>query len=82
MSQGISAGGLAQGFVIFLTYALGMGTMMTIISTLLGISNQTFTRVYSTKLANNMNTITGVILILAGFYLVYYNIVIGKLMMA
>ena len=82
ISQGISAGGLAQGFVIFLTYALGMGTMMTIISTLLGISNRTFTRVYSTKLANNMNTITGVILILAGIYLVYYNIVIGKLMMA
>jgi cytochrome c biogenesis protein CcdA len=31
ISQGISAGGIMQGFVIFLTYALGMGIMMTII---------------------------------------------------
>ncbi|MFZ0325679.1 MAG: hypothetical protein WBQ25_08135 [Nitrososphaeraceae archaeon] len=37
ISQGISAGGLTQGPVIFLTYALGMGTMMTIISVLLGV---------------------------------------------
>jgi hypothetical protein len=55
---------------------------MTIISSLVSISNQKFNKIYSTKLAHNLNTITGVILIAAGIYLVYYNIVIGKLMMA
>ena len=80
-SQGMSAGGIIQGLVVFLTYALGMGTMMTIISSLVSISNQKFNKIYSTKLAHNLNTITGVILIVAGIYLVYYNVVIGKLMM-
>jgi cytochrome c-type biogenesis protein len=80
ISQGISAGGLAQGSVIFLTYALGMGTVMTIISALVGISNQTFTKLYATKLAKHMNVITSVILILAGIYLVYYSLIAGKLM--
>jgi len=70
-----------QGFVIFLTYALGMGAMMTIISSLVSISNQKFNKIYSTKLAHNLNTITGAILIVAGIYLVYYNMIIGKLMM-
>ncbi|HEY7571479.1 MAG TPA: cytochrome c biogenesis protein CcdA [Nitrososphaeraceae archaeon] len=79
ISQGITAGGIVQGFVIFLTYALGMGVMMTIISSLVSISNQKFNKIYSTKLAHNLNSITGVILIVAGIYLVYYNIVIGKL---
>jgi cytochrome c biogenesis protein CcdA len=81
ISQGISAGGTVQGFVIFLTYALGMGAMMTIISSLVSISNQKFNKIYSTKLAHNLNTITGAILIVAGIYLVYYNMIIGKLMM-
>lgn len=81
ISQGLSAGGIVQGFMIFLTYALGMGAMMTIISSLVSISNQRFNRLYSTKLPHNLNRITGAILIVAGFYLVYYNIVIGKLMM-
>jgi len=79
VSQGISAGGLVQGSIVFLTYALGMGTMMTIISVLLGISNQTFARVYSTKLTRHMNAITSAVLIIAGVYLVYYSLVIGKL---
>ncbi len=34
----------AQGFIIFLTYALEVDIMMTIISTLRGISNQKFAR--------------------------------------
>ena len=55
--------------------------MMTIISSLVSISNQKFNKIYSTKLAHNLNTITGAILIVAGIYLVYYNMVIGKLMM-
>jgi hypothetical protein len=50
--------------------------MMTIILTLLDISNQKISRVYSTKSAHNIIPITSVILILAGTYLVYYNIVI------
>lgn len=81
ISQGISAGGILQGFVIFLTYALGMGVMMTIISSLVSISNQKFNKIYSTKLARNLNSLTAIILIVAGIYLVYYNIVIGKIIM-
>ena len=49
ISQGIFAGSLTQGPVIFLTYSLGIGTIMTIISVSLSISNQTFAKLYSTK---------------------------------
>jgi pimeloyl-ACP methyl ester carboxylesterase len=71
-------GGIAQGSIIFLTYSLGMGLIMIAVSIAIGISNQTFVK-WLKKIRSKMNTITGIVLILAGSYLIYYNLVIGRL---
>jgi len=77
--QGLSAGGLREGSIVFLTYALGMGSVMIAISLAISASNQTFVR-WLGKLAPKMSIITSIVLILAGGYLIYYNLVIGKLL--
>jgi cytochrome c-type biogenesis protein len=77
--QGLSAGGIWEGSIVFMTYALGMGSVMIAISLAISASNQTFVK-WLRKLAPKMNFITSVILILAGSYLIYYNLVIGKLL--
>jgi cytochrome c biogenesis protein CcdA len=77
--QGLSVGGIREGSIVFLTYALGMGSVMIAISLAISASNQTFVR-YLKKLAPKMNIITSIVLILAGSYLIYYNLIIGKLL--
>ncbi len=77
--QGLSAGGIREGSIVFMTYALGMGSVMIAISLAISASNQTFVK-WLRKLAPKMNFITSVVLILAGSYLIYYNLVIGKLL--
>lgn len=61
--------------VVFLSYALGMGIIIIAISIGISISNQTFVR-YLKRIVPKMNIITSVVLIMAGSYLVYYNLVI------
>jgi hypothetical protein len=56
-----------------------MGIVMITISLVISTSNQTFVR-YLKKLAPKMNIITSVVLILGGSYLIYYNLIIGKLL--
>lgn len=79
--QGISTGGLLDGFLVFLLYALGMGTVMIGVSLAISISNQVFMRLM-VKLSSKINFVTSVVLISAGLYLLYYNVVIGKLLFA
>lgn len=76
--QGLSAGGIKEGSIVFVTYALGMGSVMIAISLAISASNQTFVK-WLRKFAPKMNLITSIVLILAGSYLIYYNLVIGKL---
>jgi len=56
-----------------------MGSMMVAISLTISASKQTLVR-YLRKLAPKMNLITSIVLILAGSYLIYYNLVVGKLL--
>jgi prolipoprotein diacylglyceryltransferase len=77
--QGLSAGGIREGSIVFMTYALGMGSVMIAISLAISASDQTFVK-WLRKLAPKMNLITSVVLILAGSYLIYYNLVVGKLL--
>lgn len=79
--QGISTGGLIDGFLVFLIYALGMGIVMIGVSLAISISNQVFIRLMI-KLSSKINFITSAVLIGAGLYLLYYNVVIGKLLFA
>jgi cytochrome c-type biogenesis protein len=77
--QGLSTGGVTHGSIISLTYALGMGIVMIAVSLAISLSNQTFLMKWLTKLMPKMNIITSIVLILAGSYLLYYNLIIGKL---
>jgi cytochrome c biogenesis protein CcdA len=77
--QGLSAGGIVQGSIVFLTYALGMGLVMIAVSIAIGISNQTFVK-WLKRIGSKMNVITSIVLIVAGSYLIYYNLVIGRLL--
>jgi hypothetical protein len=56
-----------------------MGIVMITISLVISTSNRTFVR-YLKKLAAKMNIIMSVVLILGGSYLIYYNLIIGKLL--
>jgi cytochrome c biogenesis protein CcdA len=77
--QALSAGGIRKGSIVFLSYALAMGSVMITISLVISTSNRTFVR-YLKKLAAKMNIIMSVVLILGGSYLIYYNLIIGKLL--
>lgn len=60
-------------------YALGIGGVMIAISLAISASNQTYVK-WLKKLAPKMNIITNIVLNLAGSYLIYYNLVVGKLL--
>jgi cytochrome c-type biogenesis protein len=77
--QSLSAGGIKEGSIVFMAYALGMGSMMVAISLAISASNQTFIK-WLTKIASKMNIVTSIVLILAGSYLIYYNLVVGRLL--
>ena len=77
--QGLSTGGITEGSIVFLMYALGMGSVMIAISLAITLSGQTFVK-WLRKLTPKMNFITSILLIMAGSYLIYYNLVIGKLL--
>lgn len=72
--QGLSTGGIGESSILFLTYAIGMGVIMTAISMAINLSNRTFVK-WLRKLTPKVNFITVVVLIMAGSYLVYYNLV-------
>ena len=78
--QGLSAGGVVQGSLVFFSYALGMGAVLIAVSLVIAISTNEILLKWLAKLAPKMNTITSIFLILAGSYLLYYNLVIGKLL--
>ena len=77
--QSLSAGGITEGSIVFMTYALGMGSTMMAISLAISASNQTFIK-WLRKMASKMNIVTSIVLILAGSYLIYYNLAVGRLL--
>jgi cytochrome c biogenesis protein CcdA len=77
--QSLLAGGIKEGFIVFMAYALGMGSIVMAISIAISASNQTFIK-WLRKIAPKMNIVTSIVLILAGSYLIYYNLVVGKLL--
>jgi len=75
--QGLSLGGILAT-TVFLAYASGMGAVMISVSIAIGISNETFIK-WLRKIAPKMNIITSIVLIMAGSYLIYYNLIVGGL---
>jgi cytochrome c biogenesis protein CcdA len=67
-------------FYCIMAYALGMGSIMMAISIAISASNQTFIK-WLRKIAPKMNIVTGIVLILDGSYLIYYNLVVGRLLL-
>lgn len=75
--QAVSTGGFISGIVIFFSYALGMGVMMTILSVALGASKEVMTN-YLKRIMPHINRIGSLIIILTGIYLIYYQIFVGR----
>jgi hypothetical protein len=59
-----------------------MGTVLIAVSLAIAVSTNKISLKWLAKLAPKMNTITSIFLILAGSYLLYYNLVIGKLLVS
>lgn len=77
--QSLSTGGIKEGSIVFMAYALGMGSIMMALSIAISASNQTFIK-WLRKIAPKMNIVTSIVLMLAGSYLIYYNLVVGRLL--
>ncbi len=75
--QALSTGGLVSGFAIFLSYAVGMGVMMTILSVALGASKEALSS-YFKKAIPYIGKLSGFIIILAGIYLIYFQVFVGR----
>ena len=54
--QSLSAGGIKEGSIVFMAYALGMGSIMVAISLAISASNQTFIK-WLRKMASKMNIV-------------------------
>lgn len=75
--QAVSSGGLLSGLTIFVSYAAGMGLMMTILSVAISVSKEFVLR-YMGSLMPYIGRVSGVIIILAGLYLIYFQIIKGR----
>lgn len=76
--QGLSLGGILAT-TVFLAYASSMGVLMIAVSIAIGMSNETFVK-WLRKIVPKMNIITSIVLIMAGSYLIYYNLIVGRLL--
>jgi cytochrome c-type biogenesis protein len=77
--QGLSAGSIREGSIVLMAYALGMGCIMMAISIAISASDQIFIK-WLKKITPKMNIVTSVLLVLAGSYLIYYNLIVGRLL--
>ncbi len=67
----MSTGGFGSGLLVFLSYTFGMGLMMVIISVAVALSKDVLIE-NVTKARKYVKKISGIVLLIAGFYLIYY----------
>jgi len=67
----LSTGDLLSGILVFLSYALGMGIMMIVVSIAVTLSKDIFLKrlEWATR---HIKRVSGIILLLVGIYLIYY----------
>ena len=71
VSSAISTGGFVDGLLVFLFYSLGMSLMMIVVSVAVVLSKEVLIQKFS-EIEKYIKKISGAILIIAGFYLIYY----------
>lgn len=74
----LSTGGFFSSFVMYLAYAAGMGWIMVLLSAGVG-GSKLFVKKYVTRVLPYMRRISGAIIIGAGIYIIYFQVVIGRL---
>jgi len=77
VSQALAAGGLLGGVVVFTAYGLGMGAVLVALSLAVATGKSIIVRGLR-GLMPHVRTIGAVGLILAGSYLIYYQVTIGR----
>lgn len=77
--QALSAGGFTSGVAIFLSYALGMGSIMILLSVTTGTSRGAVAK-YLIRALPYTGRVSGGIILVAGLYLIYFHFVVGRLL--
>jgi cytochrome c biogenesis protein CcdA len=67
----LSTGGFLSGMVVFLVYTLSMGMMMVVVSVAVALSKKALIRRFK-ELQRLITRISGIILVIAGSYILYY----------
>lgn len=76
--QALAAGGFLPGLIVFLAYALGMGTVLLTLSLTTGAGSGLLVRTLR-QLVPAIRWIGAGGMVVAGAYLIYYQIVVGRL---
>ncbi len=77
-AQALAAGGFLPGIIVFLAYALGMGAVLLALSLTTGAGSGLLVR-YLRQLVPTIRWIGAGGMVAAGGYLIYYQVVIGRL---
>lgn len=77
-AQALAAGGFLPGIIVFLAYALGMGAVLLALSLTTGAGSGLMVR-YLRQLVPAIRWIGAGGMVVAGAYLIYYQIAIGRL---
>lgn len=77
VTQALAAGGLVGGIMVFVTYALGMGAILLALSLAVTTGKSAIIRGLG-GLMPHVRTLGAVGLILAGTYLMYYQLTVGR----
>lgn len=77
-TQALAAGGFLPGLIVFLAYALGMGTVLLALSLTTGAGSGLLMR-FLRQFVPAVRWIGAGGMVVAGAYLIYYQVVIGRL---
>jgi cytochrome c biogenesis protein CcdA len=80
VTQALAAGGILGGIAVFVAYGLGMGVVLLALSLAVSTGKSIIVRGLQ-SLVPHVRTIGAVGLILAGSYLIYYQVTIGRVLL-
>ncbi|MCI0371192.1 MAG: cytochrome c biogenesis protein CcdA [candidate division NC10 bacterium] len=78
LTQALAAGGPLQGLGVFVAYGLGMASILLGLSVVVAIGKEALVR-YLDPISRQLRWVSAVGLVVAGSYLIYYQVVVGRL---
>lgn len=78
VTQALAAGGAFRSLAVFVAYALGMGSILLGLSVVVAIGKEALVR-YLDPISRQLRWVSAVGLVVAGSYLIYYQLVVGRL---